>query len=121
VTTAEQRVPVHTVKGLEHRWQCPPGKRNEALDTTVYNFFLAEAIGMSSWTDRMWERLESGLQPDLFDRDARDEEDAAPEASATAQPQAPPLPTAPPAAAPPPAFYVPSPTSLASSDWSSRL
>ena len=81
VTTAEQRVPVHTVKGLEHRWQCPPGKRNEALDTTVYNFFLAEAIGMSSWTDRMWERLESGLQPDLFDRDARDEEDAAPEAS----------------------------------------
>lgn len=115
--TAEQRVPVHTVKGLEHRWQCPPGKRNEALDTTVYNFFLAEAIGMSSWTDRMWERLESALQPDLFDRDARDEADAAPEVSAMAQPQAPPTP----AAALPPAVYVPSATNLASSDWSSRL
>lgn len=116
--TAESRVPMHTVRGLEHRWLCPPGKRNEVLDTCVGSIFVAEALGMSTWTDRVWARLESALHPDLFD------------AAAPAQaepPQAEPIsapPTAQPVALPkpPPPRARPQATSITTkSDWSRRL
>lgn len=113
--TAESRVPLHTVKGLVHRWVCPPGKRNEPLDTCVGSMFVAEALGMATWTDAVWARLESALQPDLF---------AAPESAADAVPAPAPTPSVVdvrPASPPAVVHAQRQPASFASSDWSSRL
>jgi phage terminase large subunit GpA-like protein len=65
--TAEQRVPIRGPRGIEFRWECPSGRRNEVLDCTVGCMFLADATGISNWTDRQWERVEASLLPDLFD------------------------------------------------------
>lgn len=68
--TAEARVPVRTSRGTEYRWTCPPGRRNEPLDCTVYAMFAAEALGLHTRTEREWDRLEAAVQPpsrDLFE------------------------------------------------------
>lgn len=65
--TAEQRVPVRGPRGLEFRWECPAGRRNEVLDCTVGCMFLADVTGVTRFTERQWERLEANLLPDLFD------------------------------------------------------
>ena len=68
--TAEARVPVRNSRGMEYRWVCPPGRRNECLDATVYAMFCAEALGLHTRTEREWDRLEAAVQPpsrDLFE------------------------------------------------------
>lgn len=65
--TAEVRVTLRTVRGIEQRWDLPAGKRNEVLDCTVGCMFLAEVLDLPRWTDRQWQRAESVLHPDLFD------------------------------------------------------
>jgi phage terminase large subunit GpA-like protein len=64
--TAESRMLVKTGRGEEHRWLKPAGKRNEKLDCTVYALFCAQAIGLHALSDKLWARLEAGLEPDLF-------------------------------------------------------
>ena len=65
--TNEMRVPVKTIRGDQSRWV--PKKshlRVEGLDTLVGNFFLANVLDLHKYSDAMWDRLESALQPDLF-------------------------------------------------------
>jgi phage terminase large subunit GpA-like protein len=113
--TAEQRVPVRGVRGLEFRWVCPTGRRNEVLDCTVGCMFLEEVVGCTGWTERQWQRLEATLAPDLFDA-----AEPAPVVLADGP--------APPPASPPPTVHTraprptpPPPPPVASDDWSSRL
>jgi len=64
--TAESRMLVKTGRGEEHRWLKPAGKRNEKLDCTVYALFCAQMLGLHTLSDKLWARLEAGLEPDLF-------------------------------------------------------
>lgn len=67
--TAEKRVPVRTSRGVESRWVQPSGVRNEVLDCTVYSIFAAHMLGLHTYTNAMWSRIESVVQPptgDLF-------------------------------------------------------
>lgn len=65
--TAEQRVPEKTVRGIEYRWKCPSGKRNEALDLAVYCLFLVRALKLDTLSAETWSQWESELLPGLFD------------------------------------------------------
>ena len=67
--TAEKRVPVRTSRGVESRWVKPSGVRNEVLDCTVYSVFASHMLGLHTYTDAMWSRVETVVQPatgDLF-------------------------------------------------------
>mgnify|MGYP000855968168 CR=1 FL=1 len=117
--TAEQRIPVRTHRGVELRWECPSGRRNEPLDCTVYCLFLAELDDLPRWTDRQWSRAEQALQPDLFDlplppaaADPIQVVDAAPPAP-PAQDQPPPRPARPRIAR--------APAAVGSDEWNARL
>ena len=68
--TAEARVPQRTSGGMKYRWVCPPGRRNEVLDCTVYAIFAAHMLDLNRYTERMWQKLEAAVQPptaDMFD------------------------------------------------------
>ncbi|NKI97550.1 terminase gpA endonuclease subunit [Rhizobacter sp. SG703] len=115
--TAESRMLVKSGRGEEHRWLKPAGKRNEKLDCTVYALFCAQMLGLHTLSDKLWARLEAGLEPDLFAPMPSAIDTAMPtvQASAPIETRAPP----PPAARP----LVPQLTSspIASNAWSSRL
>jgi terminase, large subunit len=64
--TAESRMPARTARGIEYKWVNPKRARNEALDCTVYAVFCTHQLGLHMYTDPMWSRVESALQPDLF-------------------------------------------------------
>lgn len=67
--TAEARMPQRTARGIEYRWVNPKRARNEVLDCTVYAIFCTHVLGLHTYTDKMWSRLESVVQPpngDLF-------------------------------------------------------
>ncbi|WP_338067632.1 terminase gpA endonuclease subunit [Variovorax gossypii] len=67
--TSEARVPQRVAGGEAYRWMKSPGARNEALDSTVYAVFCTHMLGLHLYTGKMWERLESIVQPptaDLF-------------------------------------------------------
>ncbi|WP_421885171.1 phage terminase large subunit family protein [Methylibium sp.] len=67
--TAEARVPVRTAGGEQYRWVNTLRKRNEPLDCTVYAVFSTHRLGLHTYTDKMWDRLEVAVQPanaDLF-------------------------------------------------------
>ena len=67
--TAEARVPQRTAGGETYRWMKRNGARNEVLDCTVYAIFCTHQLGLHLYTEKMWERLESVVQPpngDLF-------------------------------------------------------
>lgn len=64
--TAEERVLQKTTAGFVYRWTKPNGARNEVLDCTVYAMFCVYRLGLHNFTEKMWARLESALQPDLF-------------------------------------------------------
>ncbi len=118
--TAEQRVPVRTVRGLEHRWECPSGKRNEPLDCTVGCIFLAELDDLPRWTDRQWARVLGSLEPDLFEAAAPAESAEQPgdqAAREAAPPKAEPVHTSTPKRPLPPRAAAP----LGSDEWHSRL
>lgn len=118
--TAESRVLAKTARGDDYRWVKPAGARNEVLDCTVYALFSAQALDLHRYSDPMWRRLESALEPDLFDQ-----------AEASSQPA--PGPTVRPMPQPPmviagaarvvhaPAPVPAPPSSIASSEWSSSL
>lgn len=108
--TAEQRVPVRTTRGLEFRWDCPSGRRNEPLDCTVYCLFLAELDDLPRWTSAQWTRALQALEPDLFSMPAVPA-DAEPAQQPAAQPAAGPKRPLPPRAAAP----------IGSDEWNSRL
>lgn len=94
--TAEVRVLQKTSTGEQYRW-VKRRARNERLDTAVLTLFLAQALDLHRYTDRMWDRLEAAVQPppDLFN--AGDAPGAgaavhthAPEPAAEAEPPIPP-------------------------------
>lgn len=55
---AEKRQRVRTSRGLETRWVCPNGVRNEVLDATVYALFAAHVLGVHTATESVWRRRE---------------------------------------------------------------
>jgi terminase, large subunit len=67
--TSEVRMPVKTARGEVYRWLKPSGKRNEALDCTVYVLFLSHRCNLHKMSGAMWDRLQEAVQPanhDLF-------------------------------------------------------
>ncbi|KQU80264.1 hypothetical protein ASC88_16650 [Rhizobacter sp. Root29] len=125
--TAESRMLVKTGRGEEHRWLKPAGKRNEKLDCTVYALFCAQMLGLHTLSDKLWARLEAGLEPDLFAGGGvpapNAESDPAPVQTSeppSAVAAAPPLP-APPTARPPAVRSTVPNTFIVSDSWSSRL
>lgn len=122
-----------TARGDDYRWVKPAGARNEVLDCTVYALFCAQMLDLHKYSDLMWRRLESALEPDLFDAPAPPPAEAvvvnADPADQTAAPQA--IATPAPPMAQPPAVHAPAPsrrriappasTSIASDEWSTRL
>lgn len=67
--TAEVRVLQRTASGEQYRW-VKRRQRNEVLDCTVYAIFAAHSLDLHRYTDRMWAKLESAVNPpisDLFD------------------------------------------------------
>lgn len=63
--TSEVRRKVRTASGLKQRW-VKVRERNEPLDTMVYALWVSQALDHHKFTERMWQRLEQALQPDLF-------------------------------------------------------
>lgn len=66
---AEERLEQRTARGVESRWVNVKQRRNERLDTAVYNLFCAARMKLHQWTDAEWSRLELALCPpsaDLF-------------------------------------------------------
>jgi phage terminase large subunit GpA-like protein len=126
--TAESRMLVKTGRGEEHRWLKPAGKRNEKLDCTVYALFCAQMLGLHALSDKLWARLEAGLEPDLF-ADGGASAAVAGSGPVPAQmsaqpseaPAAPPPPAPPPAARPPAVRPIVPNTFIVSDSWSSRL
>jgi phage terminase large subunit GpA-like protein len=112
---------VRTLRGVEQRWQCPSGKRNEPLDCTVYCLFLAELDDLPRWTDRQWTRVMGAMEPDLFDTAALADSQPAEPAPVLADGAPPPLP----AMATPSTPRRPLPprpaTALGSDEWQNRL
>lgn len=67
--TAEVRVLQKTKVGEQYRW-VKRRQRNEVLDCTVYAMFAAHSLDLHRYTDKMWAKLESAVNPpiaDLFD------------------------------------------------------
>lgn len=67
---AEERVEQKTARGLESKWVNLKQRRNERLDTAVYNLFCAARLKLHQYTDAEWTRLERALCPptaDLFE------------------------------------------------------
>ncbi len=64
--TAESRVPVRTANGYVTRWVNVDRKRNEPLDCTVYALAVTHRLALHTYTDKMWQRLETMYEPDLF-------------------------------------------------------
>lgn len=125
----EKRIPVRSAGKTIYRWVHVSG-RNEAVDLTVYNTFVIEALEISKYTERRWQQLESQVAPDLF---ALDEEppNAAPAPQLPAEAQViqpePATRPAPPSlqrsqpAARKPASAPPAPPGLGSDAWRGRL
>lgn len=80
--TGEHRIPVKTARGEDYRWVRIGGRRVEVLDCTVYAIFASHLLGLNSYTDRMWEKLEDAVQPvngNLFDAEEPVENQQKPE------------------------------------------
>lgn len=110
--TAEARVPQRVAGGEAYRWMKPPGVRNEVLDCTVYAVFCTHMLGLHLYTGKMWERLESIVQPPTADLFRVEQPADVPPADVSREthqaeehsPSPPAVPAAiPPAASPPPA------------------
>jgi phage terminase large subunit GpA-like protein len=65
--TAEARMPQRTARGIEYRWVNPKRSRNEVLDCTVYAIFCTHVLGLHTYTDKMWGKLEEAVQPRIAD------------------------------------------------------
>lgn len=113
--TSESRVLAKTARGDDYRWIKPAGARNEVLDCTVYSLFCAQMLDLHKYSDLMWRRLESAVEPDLFDAPT----DAPPRPAVSIQ-QDLPAPT-PPVQTSARVTYPTKRISVASSEWSDRL
>lgn len=82
--TAESRVPQRTARGIEYRWVNTRRARNEVLDCTVYAIFCTHALGLHTYTEKMWERLEEAVNPRMRDIFAGEPEDVVPKEPAPA-------------------------------------
>jgi len=81
--TAESRVQSRTARGVRMVWMCPPGKRNEAWDCSVYALFAAHALGLERYTSTMWDKLAERIAPrqaDLLSAPAEQAEEPVDEA-----------------------------------------
>jgi len=66
--TAERLVS-YTERGYQKtRWELPPGKRNEALDTWVYAYAAALIVGLDRFGDDDWKKFED-LPPIMLQSD----------------------------------------------------
>jgi terminase, large subunit len=73
--TAESRVPQRTARGVEYRWVNTKRHRNEVLDCTVYAIFCTHAMGLHTYTDKMWDKVQEAVCPrvrDIFAGDVQD-------------------------------------------------
>lgn len=59
--TAEKRVLQRTSTGDVFRWTKGAGRRNEALDCTIYAIFASHMLDLHRYTEKMWERREATL------------------------------------------------------------
>lgn len=116
--TSESRVLAKTARGDDYRWVKPAGSRNEVLDCTVYALFSAQSLDLHRYSDAMWRRLESAIEPDLFDSPA-----TADEQTQRAQQDKPMPRHAPPKQVAHHVVHAPAlpVSSIASSEWSSTL
>lgn len=93
--TAEVRVPQRTARGSDYRWVNQHRRRNEPLDCTVYAIWCTHQLGLHLYTGKMWDRLESAVQPpnrDLFSDPPPNAASGAalvPEPAAMVEPEAP--------------------------------
>lgn len=128
--TSEVRRKMRTASGLKQRW-VKVRDRNEPLDTMVYALFVSQALDHHKFTERMWQRLEQALQPDLFLPtddylpSSTGPASRAPVIGVPAKPVPAPDQPAPPRVAPPPptvgaASPPPAPNPFAPADWLSR-
>lgn len=113
--TAESRVLAKTARGDDYRWVKPGGARNEVLDCTVYALFCVQALDLHRYSDVMWRRLESSVEPDLFDTPQQ-----------VAEQQVPALPLVPAVTVPAAVVHTPArraapASAIASSEWSNGL
>lgn len=54
-----EKLITYTEKGYPRtRWELPPGKRNEALDTWVYGYAAALVVGLERFVDADWDKFE---------------------------------------------------------------
>lgn len=65
--TAESRVPQRTARGIEYKWVNTKRHRNEVLDCTVYAIFCTHALGLHTYTEKMWDRLQDVVCPRVQD------------------------------------------------------
>jgi phage terminase large subunit GpA-like protein len=121
----ERRVK-HTVNGREtNRWYHHAGA-NEVIDCTVYALFVFEALGVASYTEERWKKLENQLLPDLFDSEppAHAALPMVPDQAAIIVPPAPPAtrptPQKPQQAARKAPTAQPAPNPFASEEWMAR-
>lgn len=71
--TAESRVPQRTSRGIEYRWVNTKRHRNEVLDCTVYAIFCTHSLGLHTYTEKMWDKVQEAVCPrmkDIFSSDA---------------------------------------------------
>lgn len=74
--TAESRVPQRTARGVEYRWVNTKRHRNEVLDCTVYAIFCTHALGLHTYTEKMWDKVQEAVCPRVRDIFAGEVEDA---------------------------------------------
>lgn len=87
--TSEARVPQRVAGGEAYKWMKSPGVRNEALDCSVYAIFCTHMLGLHLYTGKMWERLESIVQPPNGDLFGGGQQEEAPPADVSRETQAP--------------------------------
>lgn len=67
--TAEHLVTRYVKGRPRSEWVLKKGQRNEPLDLWVYGYAAAAYLGMLRWKTSDWDRLESKIEPPLFDPD----------------------------------------------------
>lgn len=115
----EKRMKVRVAGEDAYRWVHTTGA-NEVVDTTVYNLFMIEALGIAKFSDRQWDELEAQVAPDLFGT-TEPEPTPPPAAADVASPNIElPEPQRPQPAARKQASASPAPSPFASEEWLQR-
>jgi phage terminase large subunit GpA-like protein len=75
--TVEKRVEKRLAGRQTFGWDCPPGARNEALDTILQAEAAAIKFGVRDMPPALWDRLEAERSPPPADREPEHEPTAA--------------------------------------------